>query len=119
MTRRGANPGFKPRHSGGNGPTAERDDEAREAVRVIAKWYLYRTGNRDLWEVLGLAEEPAAAQTRKARALAAMSHKRPPDPVRHVQAGHCPLCNKPIPKSGVCRKTSRCRDAVARKELET
>lgn len=56
-------------------------------VRADATRYLTRTGNTDLLDVLGLVDAPAAPPATQA----------------------CPVCGKPPPWSGVCRRTKACR----------
>jgi hypothetical protein len=121
MTTRGGSPGYRPRTAGGgrhddlNALTRDGGDPGDEA-RVKATWYLVRTGNADLLQMLGLVADPVAEQARKAKALVETGQR--PWSKRAATPGSCPLCGNRLPKSGVCRKTLRCREVAARKEVE-
>jgi hypothetical protein len=86
-----------------------------DEARVKAMWFLYRTGNRDLWEVLGLVDDPVAGAARAARALREMSGGHVPAPV--VRPGYCPICQNKVTYSSPCRRTKACREAFARAEV--
>lgn len=58
-----------------------------DATRADAARYLVRKGYGDLLVILGLAVETQARDD-------------------------CPVCGKPVPLSGVCRRGVRCREAV-------
>ena len=58
-----------------------------DATRNDASRYLLRTNNADLLVILGLAVE---TQDRD----------------------ECPVCGKPVPQSGVCRRGAQCREAA-------
>jgi hypothetical protein len=75
-----------------------------------AKWYLLRTGNRDLWEVLGLVEDPVAAAGRAAKVLRDHSSTRAPKPV--ARPAYCPTCHNKVTNARPCRRTMACRKAA-------
>lgn len=56
-------------------------------TRATASRYLQRTGNADIAVVLGLAEEV----------------------VENPLPKFCPACGKPVPSTGVCRRSRLCR----------
>lgn len=57
-----------------------------EEARIKAMWFTCRTGNRDLWEVLGLVDEPVAPATFV---------------VRNGRS-YCPQCDKRVGAGGYC-----------------
>lgn len=91
------------------GTNLDRSRLTAEAV-VKAKWYLLRTGNRDLWEVLGLVDDPVADAARSAKAYRDMSGGHGHVPA--ARPGYCPICNKKLPGHGVCRRSESCRKAA-------
>lgn len=58
-----------------------------ETLAAAAR-YLTRTGNADVLEILGLADPT-------------------PEP---VDPGTCGICNNPLPKLGICRRSQLCRE---------
>jgi len=97
----------------------------RDEARVKAAWYLVRTGNGDLdvlgalglaCDVCGNAKPGEVCTTCLNNPPPKVERRRPARPV--VRPGCCPLCNNPMPRSGVCRKRLVCRAAAVRAEME-
>lgn len=61
----------------------------------------------------GVCRRPACTAGARNRGLSG-----PPAAPAAVRPGYCPLCNNPMPKTGVCRKRQICREAAGRKEME-
>jgi hypothetical protein len=92
------------------GTNLDRHGRSDEAV-VKAKWYLYRTGNRDLWEILGLVDDPVATAARTAKAYRDMSGGHGHVPA--ARTGYCPTCqNWMNGRTSACRRTMACRKAA-------
>ena len=114
MTRHGHINGQKGRRGNQHKPTPAPGTEAMDAARADAVTYLERTGNSDLLPILGLVADPVAERARRAKALVDMGSK--PWSQRAAGPGDCERCGNALPKSGVCRKTMRCRAAAAKEE---
>lgn len=115
MTRQGRSPGHKPRTAAASPadslsvPRVDGDAKVRAEAQAGALRYLQRTGNADVAQVLGLVPDPVAEQTRRNKALIDLGSK---------SWSACHICGNRPPRSGICRKTLRCRAEAARKELK-
>lgn len=70
-----------------------------DEARIKAKWFTYRTGNQDVWEVLGLVE-PGAGHTGLPSAY-------------RTPSGYfaCRICKRRTRADGVCRRSDCHRGA--------
>lgn len=83
-----------------------------DTTRADAAAFLIRTGNADVLEILGLPEPVLEVDPDQPPADPKPDPPAVRAPLRLPHGAKCPNCANPVPRTGVCRRGKRCKEAA-------